>query len=445
MKRSGSSGLPTISVFGLGKLGSVVAACHASKGYRVIGVDVEDEAVEACRRGTAPVVEPGLQELFSDCRSRLTATTDAHKAVLESDVTMLIVPTPSEAGGGFSLSYVLQACEEIGKAIALKDAYHLVVLKSTVMPGDSEARIVPVIERASGRQAGSGFGYCYNPEFIALGSVIRNIYQPDLVLIGESDEGAGDLLSTIYGQILERDDAPIARMSYANAELAKLSLNSFVTVKITFANLLARLCERLPGGDADIVAGAIGLDSRIGPKYLKSGLGFGGPCFPRDNKAILALARRLGSSFPLAESTDAVNAEISLRVSDLLEPHLESGSTIALLGLSYKPSTPVVEESHAILLAEDFLRRGYRVVVYDPQAMNSARSRLGETVDYARSVEECVSEADAVVIGTAWPQFRDITGIDQVRMRSPVIMDCWSIIDDPDYTGPVLRLGRWRD
>jgi UDPglucose 6-dehydrogenase len=180
---------------------------------------------------------------------------------------------------------------KIGKALARKNSYHLVVLSSTVMPGATE-KIRQMLEQTSGKRCGEEFGFCYNPEFIALGSVIRDMLNPDMLLIGESDERAGQILAGIYGNVCKSKPV-VARMNFVNAELTKLSVNTYVTTKISYANMLAEICEKLPGADADVVTSALGLDSRIGRKYLKGALGYGGPCFPRDNVAFAALARSL--------------------------------------------------------------------------------------------------------------------------------------------------------
>ena len=351
---NGSSPVGAISVLGIGKLGAVVAGCHASRGFPVIGVDVNRHSVDSCNRGVPPIQEPGIEDLYRSCHGLLTATTDSASAVARSEATLICVPTPSDPDGGYSLRYVLEACKAIGDALRNKNSYHLVVLKSTVLPGSCDRDIIPTLEAWSGKRCGSDFGFCYNPEFIALGSVIRNIFNPDLVLIGESNETAGDWLVQIFGRLLSTK-RQTARMNLVNAELAKLAVNSYVTMKISFANLLARLCERLPGGDVDVVTGALGLDSRIGSKYLKGGLGYGGPCFPRDNEAMLCLADRLGVSFPLAMATDQANHEIAGHVADVVASKVPIGSRVGILGLSYKPNTPVIEESQGVLIAQILL------------------------------------------------------------------------------------------
>ncbi|MFN3329538.1 MAG: nucleotide sugar dehydrogenase, partial [Pyrinomonadaceae bacterium] len=291
-----------ISVIGLGKLGASMAACFAYRGFEVIGVDISPKVVDAVNSGKAPVQETGLDDLISANKERIRATLSHEEAVLNSDISFVIVPTPSDERGAFSLQYAAWAYKEIGKALAKKNGYHNVVLTSTVLPGSTRQVLMPVLEKESGKKAGKDFGVCYSPEFIALGSVIRDFLNPDFTLIGELDERCGEQLEQLYSKVVE-NGAPSARMSIENAELTKIAVNTFVTTKITFANMLAEICEKIPGGNVDVVTKALGMDSRIGHKYLKGALGYGGPCFPRDNIALSFIAKELGVSAELAKIT----------------------------------------------------------------------------------------------------------------------------------------------
>ena len=344
-----SDQLTTLAVVGLGKLGAPMAACLAAEGYTVIGVDVDVEKVTAINEGRAPVFETGLEEMLQQSGDRLTATTDLEDAVRRSQMTFVVVATPSDEAGGFSLRWVLPACESIGRVIRERDDFHTVVLTSTVMPGSTDGAVREALEQASGKRCGEDFGLCYSPEFIALGSVIRDFLAPDFLLVGESDERAGNALESVYRRTVAAQ-APIARMNFVNAEVAKLSVNTFVTTKIAYANMLARICEKLPDADVDVVTDAIGLDTRIGKKYLRGTISYGGPCFPRDNVALATLARTLGAPAFVAEATDSANRDGILRLADLVESRLPEDGVVAVLGLSYKPNTDVVEESPGLLL-----------------------------------------------------------------------------------------------
>ncbi|MFB3777028.1 MAG: UDP-glucose/GDP-mannose dehydrogenase family protein [Bryobacteraceae bacterium] len=427
-----------ITVIGLGKLGSAVAAVLADKGFTVVGVDTSEEAVAAVNEGRAPVAEPGLEALIRGNRVRLSATTDCQGAVAASDVTFVVVPTPSEANGEFSLRHVLRAAEQIGLALRGSHGFHLVVVSSTVLPGAMREHIQPLLEATSGKTCGLDFGLCYNPDFIALGSVIRDLCNPDLVLIGESDQRSGQLLEEIQRRICENSPT-VARMAFVNAELAKICINTYITMKISYANMLAAICERLPGADVDVVTAALGADSRIGPRCLKGGIGYGGPCFPRDNVAFSAIARRIGAEAPLSEVTDRLNRGSASRLGDLVASLLQEGQTAGILGLAYKPLTNVVEESQGVMLAQYLCRRKARVVVYDPEAMGSARRVLGGDVIFAASMEECAAQSHVLVITTPWDQFRGLTAAHLLQSRpGAVVLDCWRILR-PEAVEPAAR------
>src|SRR5689334_11317096 len=401
------SALPRINVVGLGKLGAPLAAVLASRGFNVIGLDVNKTLVDALNAGRMPIIEPQLNELIAANRERLSATMDANEAIQKSDASFVIVPTPSDSTGFYSNRIVLQAMETLGKALRSKRSYHVVVITSTVMPGSTGNEIKAALEAASGRKVGPELGLCYNPEFIALGSVVRDMLYPDSILIGESDAKAGDMLQAIYLQMCEKKP-PVQRMNWVSAELTKISVNTYVTTKISYANMLADICDRLPGADVDVVTRALGADTRIGGKYLKGAMGYGGPCFPRDNVAFAALARKLGAKADVAEATDKINNYQVERLTNLVSKFAKAGTRIALLGLSYKPQTPVVEESHSVKLAERLADAGYIVTVHDPLAQDAAIGVLGDKVVSASSLEGAVRECDLLIVATGWPEYKEI-------------------------------------
>lgn len=432
-----------ISVIGLGKLGAPLAAVFASKGFDVIGTDLNQQYVDALNTGIAPVDEPRLQELIDRHRQRLRATTDVADAVASTDVTFVIVPTPSDGAGRFSNAAVLSAMESVGAGVRRKSAYHLVVITSTVMPGSTGGEIRAALERHAGRVLGSTLGLCYNPEFIALGSVIRDMLEPDMILIGESDAQAGNLLESIYARSCDNRPA-IRRMSFVNAELTKISVNTFVTTKISYANMLADICDRLPGADVDVVTQAIGADSRIGVKYLKGAIGYGGPCFPRDNVAFGALARSLGARAELAEATDVLNRYQVERVLGAVDARLTNAGPIGVLGLSYKPDTAVVEESQGLALIERLLELGRHVIAYDPKALPNAQRALRQPFEPAASAAACVRGASLVVVMTPWPEFRDIPTDAYARPSGRLtVIDCWRMTrPELSEVADIVHLGR---
>jgi UDPglucose 6-dehydrogenase len=421
--------LKCVSVVGLGKLGAPLAACLAARGFGVTAVDVDKNKVDAINAGQPPVHEPGLAELIQECPGRLAATQDIEAAVRSSDATFIVVNTPSEPNGGFSLRYVLPTLEAIGKTLRTKPGFHLVVLTSTVMPGSTGGEVKAALERTSGKTCGEHFGLCYSPEFIALGSVIRDFYFPDFLLIGESDPQAGDILAELYRRTCKNTPF-VARMNFINAEITKLAVNTYITTKISYANMIARLCEKLPGADANVVTNALGLDTRIGPRYLKGAVSYGGPCFPRDNRALAALAARVGASSGLAEATDLFNRAQVKSLAELVKNHHSGETAIGILGLTYKPDTDVVEESFGLLLAQELSAANLSVVVYDPSA--DAVRALGQSknVRCVSSAQECIAQSGVVVLATPWQEFREVPAEQWARNRgSRVVIDCWRVLN----------------
>jgi UDPglucose 6-dehydrogenase len=422
-----------ISVIGLGKLGAVLAGVMADRGHEVTGVDINPSAVDALNQGRAPVREPGLDQMIRENASRLSATTDLEAAVQRPDITFVVVPTPSLPDGTFSLQYVTAAAERIAQVLRKKSEYHLVVISSTVIPGSTGGKVQPLIERISGKRCGTGFGLCYNPEFIALGSVIHDMCSPDMILIGESDARAGEMLEKLYRGVCF-NQPPVARMNFVNAELTKISVNTFVTTKISYANMLAEVCEQVPGADAGVVSAAIGLDSRIGRKYLQGALGYGGPCFPRDNAAFSSFAQQHRIDANLPKATDQVNRRQAARLADRILEALPPSESAGILGLAYKPNTEVIEESQGVLVARHLLAAKRRVIVYDPVAMDNARYALDGDVVFANSWEACAAEASVLAIATPWEQFKALRP-EHLRQAPPrpLILDWWRILCEADF------------
>lgn len=415
-----------LAVVGLGKLGLCTAAYFASKGHRVIGVDKNARRVGELERKRCPVRETGLERLLETAWDRFSVTSDLPEAVRRSDITLIIVPTPSGADGRFSNECVESALREIGPALASKGEFHVVDVVSTVMPGSCDGVFKLVLEELSGKVCGEDFGLVYNPEFIALGSVIQDFSRPDMVLIGASDERSAEMVERLYLSSCE-NEPHIAKMSLLNGEIAKLTLNCFVTTKISFANELANICERVPGADVDAITEAIGADSRVGGKYLRGGLGFGGTCFPRDNVAFQAFAGDAGCEAKISRATVAVNGMVVERLFGLIKANVSEGADVSLLGLSYKQGTHIIEESQSIMLAEKLIDEGYQVNVHDPAALDETREALGRAVEYFSDPYECLDGADAIVLLTRWPVFRELDWerIEGSAKDGCILLDSW--------------------
>jgi UDPglucose 6-dehydrogenase len=431
-----------VSVVGLGKLGSPIVAVLASKGFDVVGIDINPAYVEKIKNHVAPVEEPLLQELLAEHKAHITATTDWAEGVGGTDMTAIIVPTPSGADGAFRNDHVLSAMDELGRVLANKPGYHLVVVHSTTMPGSVGGPIRQRLERASGRKVGSDLGLCYNPEFIALGDVINGLLHPDFILIGESDKKAGDILEGLYRKVVG-PNANVARMNFVNAELTKISVNTYVTMKISFANMLGEMCDRLEGADVSVVADAIGRDTRIGKKYLKPAVGYGGPCFPRDTIAFGRVASTIGGTADLALATDTINRRQISRLTEIISEMIPAGATAAVLGLSYKPSTPVIEESQGIMLARSLKGAGFAVVAHDPMAGGAAQTVLSNVARLTSTAREALALSDAAVIITPWPEYAKISPDWLTHGPTRFIIDCWRQLEPASFAGvcKIVRLG----
>jgi UDPglucose 6-dehydrogenase len=435
-----------ISVVGLGKLGQCLATCFAARGFETIGVDVDNQVVDSINRGVPSVIEPGLQELVATAGRRLRATQDYEEAINNTNVTVILVPTPSHPDANFSNRYVESALKSLaGSLRGSRKDYHVFVVSSTVMPGSIEGRLVPLVEEFSGRQLNVGFGVCYCPELVALGNVVRGFLNPDLVMIGQSDDRAGGQVASIYRRLCE-NDPPIFQMSIIDAEIAKLSLNCYITLKMSFANSLANICENVPDANVDVITQALGADRRIALHYLQGGLSYGGPCFRRDTKAFIAFAKKFDNHAELINVVEKVNEFQDRHLADVVLRHAPSigDGKISILGLAFKPGTPAILESPAIKLIEELLRRGMKVSVYDPLAMENTKTVLGDRVEYTPSVRECMSDSRLCVIATQAEEFKHIDA-SYIGNDSMTIIDCWRVLD-PSKLGKrakYVALGRF--
>jgi len=426
--------MANVSVFGLGKVGYSLAACLGIAGHSVVGCDPLTEIVDAINARRHATAEPGVGERVAQLdQSRLRATSSAEDAVLNSDTSVVIVPTPSNVLGGFSLKYVLSVCEQIGAALRRKPDGHVVSIASTVLPGASENSIIPALEAASGRRIGDGLGYCYNPWFIALGEVVKGMETPDYALIGEADDKSGDRIEALQKSMI-RNDAPVVRMKLIEAEIAKIACNTHETMRVSFANMLFSLCAELPNADVDKITGA--LSYRMGKRFFKGAVPYGGPCWPRDNRALAVFMDAVGVPSLMPRTIDQINAEHGHYLLRKVLSETRAGQTVGLLGLSYKPGTPVIERSFGIDLAGWLAAEGRNVVAWDPLAMAEARKFIGERIAYAPSAEKCLSQASVVIIINPMKEF---AAIDWSAAANTRVLDPWRCLD----AGAIAKIGTY--
>lgn len=413
------------TMVGLGKLGAPIAAAIASRGHKVCGVDKNQEVVDKVNKGVAPVQEFQLQETMDKVGENIRATTSLMAGLRDADIVGILVPTPSMKNGLFSPQHVWDVCYDIGWHLRKRSGHLVVSVMSTLIPGTMEKEIKETIEKRSGRPCGDGWSLTYNPELVAIGSVIKDYLNPDLVIIGQSDTQAGTRLANFWLTASNVAPHQLHFMSLTNAEIVKMSINMFVSTKIAFANLLGDLCESFPSGDIDLVSKAVRADSRIGHKYFRAGMPYGGTCFPRDVHAFEELCEDNKVMGEIAWAVRRSNKFRARRIMNHVRSWANPDSTIAILGLSYKPGTTCTIGSPSLIVAEQLRDKGYTVVGYNP---------FIDITDYPDGVEfwsltDCLTHADVIMIATQEPVFRAISQKDfKHRKKLGTIIDCWRIL-----------------
>ncbi|WP_440763954.1 UDP-glucose 6-dehydrogenase AglM [Natronorubrum sp. DTA7] len=398
-----------VSIVGSGYVGTTVAACLADLGHDVVNVEIDEEIVETINAGEAPIHESGLADRIAEhAGTNLRATTD-YAEIRDTDVTLLCLPTPQADDGSLDLAIMQAGSESLGRALAETDDDHLVVVKSTVLPGTTEDVVGPILEEESGKSIGNGLELAMNPEFLRMGTAVSDFLEPDKVVVGATSEGAAATLRELYEPILESEETDLVETDIREAELIKYANNAFLASKVSLVNELGNIAKEY-GADAYEVLEAVGLDDRISSRFMRSGLGWGGSCFPKDVDALRAGARDQGYDPALLDAVVAVNDAQPRRLVDLLETHVAlEGARIAVLGLSFKPGTDDIRKSRALDVLEYLNARGARPVAYDPVAVENVREKHPELeVEYADSATAALEGADGAVVATDWPEFDDL-------------------------------------
>jgi GDP-mannose 6-dehydrogenase len=422
-----------LSVFGIGYVGCVSAACFAKAGHSVIGVDVNDTKVEILNSGKSPIVEAGIAELIAEVSAagRLKATTRSDEAIMASDVSLVCVGTPSNANGSLDLRHVKSVCEEIGSALKSKSSRHTVVIRSTMLPGTIETLVIPTLEAHSGKKAGRDFGVCINPEFLREGSSIKDFYAPPFTLIGADDEESRSIVSSLYSEI----DAPVILTALKTAEMVKYVCNCFHALKVSFANEVGNICKAL-NIDSHEVMHAFCQDTKLNlsPYYLKPGFAFGGSCLPKDLRAINYKAKELDVEVPVLSSILPSNR---LQVERALDMVLRTGKKrVGVLGLSFKAGTDDLRESPTVVLIETLIGKGIHVSIYDRDV--SLARLFGANKEYIEheiphisqlmleTIDDVLDHSDIIVIGNGSAEFRQI---DQKLSANHSIIDLVRLFD----------------
>jgi UDPglucose 6-dehydrogenase len=414
-------GAMKVSIVGTGYVGLSTGVGFALKGHSVVCVDIDDEKISRINSGNPPIYEPGMEECLKSVVNdgKLRATADLKGAILNSDVTFISVPTPQSDDGSSDLSYIKKAAESIGKALGEKDAYHVVVVKSTVVPGTTEDAVLPAIEGKSGKNAGEDFGLCMNPEFLREGRALDDFLEPDRVVIGSLDSKSGDMIEAVYSNF----NAPILRTGIKTAEMIKYAANALLATKISFSNELGNICKEIGVDVYDVMKG-VGMDSRLSPSFLNSGIGFGGSCFPKDVAAIAAKGRGLGLDAKILNAVIDVNKNQRERIVELLAKRAGglNGKRVAVLGLAFKPGSDDIREAPSIDIIGALIAMGAKVAAYDPQAMERMKA-THPGIEYCQRASDCLKYADACLILTDWDEFKELTDKDFDGMRSRIIIE----------------------
>ena len=404
-----------ISVFGLGYVGSVSAACFAADGHSVVGVDPNETKVALVNDGKAPVVEKDLGEMMETmvAAGRLKATQDPSAAVMETDLSMICVGTPSQPNGSLDVGHVMSVCREIGAALAAKRGYHVVVVRSTVLPGTVRDSALPVIEESSGKQAGRDFGFANNPEFLRESTAIYDFHNPPKTVIGEIDKRAGDAVERLYQSV----DAPMIRTSIEVAEMVKYADNAWHGLKVAFANEVGNVCKKL-SIDSHQVMDIFCRDTKLNlsPYYLKPGFAFGGSCLPKDLRALMYKARSLDLELPVIGSVlPSNNIQVERGVNMIIE---KGRKRVGFLGFSFKAGTDDLRESPQVEVIERLIGKGYDLKLYD-RNVNLAKL-MGANKDYIQkaiphisrlmvdSVDEVLAHGEVIVVGNGDQAFADV-------------------------------------
>jgi UDPglucose 6-dehydrogenase len=393
-----------ISIIGLGYVGLTTGVCLAAMKKSVTCLDIDVDKSNLIREGKSPIYEPFMEEYLLEAEKNglLEVTTDLNGAIRNSEIIFICVETPSMDGGEIDLTSIKSVTRSLGKELMQKEDYHLIVMKSTVVPCTTEDIILPILEKYSKKKAGIDFGICVNPEFLKEGRAIDDFLNPDRIVIGELDRRSGDLLENLY----EGLEAPILRTNLRTAEMIKYASNSFLASKISLINEVGNICKLL-GIDVNDVANGIGYDERIGREFLRAGLGFGGSCLPKDVKALIARSKEVGYTPRILEEVIKLNEDQPSMMIGFLKRHIPdlNDKKIGILGLSFKPKTDDVRDSRAIKIVDTLLKEGARIRAYDPKAMENFH-RLFPQIKYA-NVEE-VLRCDAILILTEWDEFKDL-------------------------------------
>ena len=427
-----------VSIVGMGYVGLCTAATFASRGIRTVGVDIDEARVEQIRRGKAPLHEPQLDTLLKHAvKSKLLEATSDISSANDTDMTFLTVGTPSQQDGSIDLSYIKNATEDLGNVLRGKRGYHLVVVKSTVVPGTTNGSVKRFLEQSSGKNVGSALGLCANPEFLKEGTAINDALHPDKIVIGSNDMKSANRLTRLYRKFYGPKLPPVILTSPEAAELVKYASNAFLATKVSFINTVANIAQQIPNVDVGTIAEAIGLDPRIGSLFLKAGPGYGGSCFHKDLQALINYSQNNGYDPTLFRATEETNEQQANKVVDMAETLLGSLSNkkVVVLGLAFKKDTDDIREASSLRVISQLKKKGAHVIAFDPMAIANTKKQLADQISYADDPHSVLKGADCAIIMTEWDEFRKLKPKDfQPYMKTPNIVDARRIYDPKEFS-----------
>ena len=430
-----------IAVVGLGFVGLSISSVLASKNYNVVGIDIDNQKCSDIRNGVLPLFEPGLENtLRAGLKKKLTVSNN-FSLIKNCDMIFVTVGTPQKSNGAIELSMIKEAITSIGRIIAKSKNNPIILIKSTVTPGTMQNVILPILEKRSGKKAGRGFGLISNPEFLQESNAIKDTKFPHVIVLGGYQTRFMKKTKNFFSKL--HPNVPIIITNHQTAEMIKYANNSFLATKISFINQLSNICQNIPGANIDDIAKTIGLDPRIGALFLNAGPGYGGSCLPKDMKALINFADKIGINPTLLNAVEKTNQKQIQNIVSLMEKTLGilTSKRITVLGTAFKPNTDDVRDSIAIELIKKLLKKKARITIYDPKAMRNTMKIFGKKIIYAKSITDALNNSQCIIMMTHWKQFDALNNNSIKRMKKKFIIDCRRILSKKELDAEYYAIG----
>jgi len=430
-----------ISIVGLGFVGLSLTSVLSAKGYDVLGIDVDLNKCKNIQRGISPFYEPELEQLLKVGLKKKLKTSNDFSLIKDSDMIFVTVGTPQRANGSIELSMIRSATKAIGKILIESKKNPIIFIKSTVTPGTMQNTILPILEKESGKKAGKDFGLISNPEFLQESTAIRDTKFPHVVVIGGYQTKYMKKAKKFFSEI--HPNTPIVITNHQTAEIIKYANNSFLATKISFINQLSNICQNIPGSNIDDVAKTIGLDPRIGSLFLNAGPGYGGSCLPKDMKALINFADKVGINPILLNAVEKTNKKQIQNIISLMEKTLGNlkSKQITILGTAFKPNTDDIRDSIAVDLIKKLLKKKSIITVYDPKAIKNTKNIFDENIKYGKSIKDSLKNSQCVIIMVHWKQFEALNNNLIRLMKRKFIIDCRRVLAKKQPNGEYFAIG----